>query len=113
MARGLASTKARALGDIATAHGWDAHIADGDVWRGFENREEQPVGMLIARRGDEVVTATWVAEVATGPIGWYSSGETTARLKNRAEAERRLKAPPADEYLRAAYEVQQRIRMDG
>jgi hypothetical protein len=38
-----------------------------------------------ARRGDEIVTATWFDEVAVGHIGWHSTPDRERSLSNQSE----------------------------
>jgi hypothetical protein len=50
--------------------------------------------MVLARRGGEVLTATWVDGWALGPIGWRAGAQKTHPVKNAASARRCLAAEP-------------------
>jgi hypothetical protein len=51
-------------------------------------------GTLLARRNNEVITATWMGGSAVGPIGWHSTGKLSHPLKNAKQAAECLEAQP-------------------
>lgn len=69
---------------------WDTVEIDGDVFEQSDSRATLPVDSVVARRGSEVVTATWVDGWALGPIGWHCAAAHTHPLKNAASARRCL-----------------------
>jgi hypothetical protein len=90
-----ARSKAENLVADALAQGWRAkaeRVTHGD---GIEGRETQRGWAMVARRGDEVVTATWFDEVAVGHIGWYSTLERERSLLNQSEVRKIIDAPAA------------------
>jgi hypothetical protein len=48
---------------------------------------------VVARRDDEVITATWIDEVAIGPIGSHATREANTTIKNASVARQLLEAP--------------------
>ncbi|MBE7189976.1 hypothetical protein [Jatrophihabitans endophyticus] len=84
--------KAEALAAFADAHGWDA-AARPITHRNYpDSRQRQDGWTVIARRGGEVVTATWIDEVAIGPIGWHSTPSVQRPISNQAQAKRILES---------------------
>lgn len=73
-----ASYKALALKAFAEARDWNAE-ARQITHRDYPDKRSRQAGWtVIARRGPEVVTATWIDKVAIGPIGWQS-GQSAQR----------------------------------
>jgi hypothetical protein len=75
------------------ASGWQVEERTGDVCAQLQ-RPTLPVEMVLARRGGEVLTATWVDGWALGPIGWPAGAQRTHPVKNAASARRCLAAEP-------------------
>ena len=48
----------------------------------------RPGWTVIARRGSDVITATWIDEVAIGPIGWHSTPSSQRPIPNQASVRR-------------------------
>jgi hypothetical protein len=60
-------SKAEQFVAYAAARGWRASTRPITHRDYAEQSNRQPGWTVIARRGDEVVTATWIDEVAVGP----------------------------------------------
>jgi hypothetical protein len=80
--------KAHTFAAFANTHEWDAQIRRISH-RGYPDKRYLQAGWtVIARRGTEVVTATWIDEVAIGPIGWHSTPSAQRPIPNQASARR-------------------------
>lgn len=83
-----APSKAEAFAEFANSRNWTAQ-ARKITHRDFPDKQFRQAGWtVIARRGDEVVTATWIDEVAIGPIGWHSTPNAQSPIPNQASARR-------------------------
>lgn len=86
------NSKAEAFAEFATSLGWTARTHK-ITHRDYPGKKYRQAGWsVIARRGQEVVTATWIDEVAAGPIGWHSSSDTQTPIPNQASARRIIEA---------------------
>ncbi|MCW2528234.1 MAG: hypothetical protein JWM76_3094 [Pseudonocardiales bacterium] len=84
--------KAQAFAAFADAHEWDVE-ARRITHRDYPDKRYRQAGWtVIARRGGEVVTATWIDEVAIGPIGWHSTASAQQPIPNQASARRIIEA---------------------
>lgn len=82
------SSKAHAFAAFAAAHDWKAEVRR-ITHRDYPDKRDRQTGWtVIARRGAEVVTATWIDEVAIGPIGWHSIQSSQQPIPNQASARR-------------------------
>jgi hypothetical protein len=82
------TSKAHAFATFAAAHDWKAEVRRV-THRDYPDERHRQIGWTaIARRGSEVVTATWIDEVAIGPIGWHSSASSQQPIRNQASARR-------------------------
>jgi hypothetical protein len=82
------SSKARAFATFAGGNGWKAEVRR-ITHRDYPDKRDRQVGWtVIARRGTEVVTATWIDEVASGPIGWHSTPSSQQPIPNQTSARR-------------------------
>ena len=80
----------------AREQGWDASETGRDLFQQSTERPTLAVESVIARRGTEVITATWVDGWALGPIGWHAAPHKTHPVKNAATARRCMAAEPGD-----------------
>jgi hypothetical protein len=88
-------SKAEQFAAYAAALGWRASTRP-ITHRDYADKSNRQLGWtVIARRDDEVVTATWIDEVAVGPIGWHSSSVGEHPIPNRRSAERIVDGPAA------------------
>lgn len=82
------SYKAHEFAAFADAHQWDVEVRRISH-RDYPDRRYRQAGWtVIARRGAELVTATWIDEVAIGPIGWHSTPSAQRPIANQASARR-------------------------
>jgi hypothetical protein len=89
---GAERSKAEAFAAFADAHGWDIEV-QRITHRDYPNKRYQQAGWtVIARRTSEIVTATWIDEVAIGPIGWHSTPSSQRPIPNQASARRIIEA---------------------
>jgi hypothetical protein len=80
--------KAEAVVAFAEAHHWTAE-ARRITHRDYPDKTYLQAGWtVIARRGTEAVTATWIDDVAIGPIGWHSTPSRQRPIPNQASARR-------------------------
>jgi hypothetical protein len=80
--------KAHAFADFAATHQWDVEIRR-ITHRDYPDKRYRQAGWtVIARRGADVVTATWIDEVAIGPIGWHSTPSAQQPIPNQASVRR-------------------------
>ena len=77
------TSKAEAFADM---HGWDVQVRRLTHRNYPDNRYRQAGWTVIARRGHEIVTATWIDEVAVGPIGGHSTPSSQRPISNQASA---------------------------
>jgi len=85
-------SKAHSLAKFASANGWAAEIRR-ITHRDYPDRRNRQVGWtVIARRGTDVITATWIDKVAVGPIGWHSTPSAQEPIPNQASARRIIAA---------------------
>jgi hypothetical protein len=81
-------SKAHAFATFAGARDWKAEVRR-ITHRDYPGKRDRQVGWtVIERRGAEVVTATWIDEVAIGPIGWHSTPSSQQPIPNQASARR-------------------------
>ncbi|MDT4959700.1 MAG: hypothetical protein QOD31_3499, partial [Pseudonocardiales bacterium] len=66
-------SKAELFVEFAEAHRWSAGARPITHRDYADKRHKQAGWTAIARRDSEIVTATWIDEVAIGPIGWHST----------------------------------------
>jgi hypothetical protein len=82
------SDKAEDFAVFARTHGWQVELCR-ITHRDYPDKRNRQAGWaVIARRSADVVTATWIDEVAIGPIGWHSTGTTQRPIPNQASARR-------------------------
>lgn len=80
--------KATRFVEFAQSHGWAAR-ARAVTHRDYPDKKYKQAGWTaIARRHDEVVTVTWIDEVAIGPIGWHSTSSANEPISNQASAKK-------------------------
>jgi len=82
------SYKAHAFAAFAEAHGWEVAVRRISHRDYPDKRYRQAGWTVVARRGSDVLTATWIDEVAIGPIGWHSSPSSQQSIPNQASARR-------------------------
>jgi hypothetical protein len=80
------SSKACAFATFAGGHGWRAEVRRITHRDYSDKRDRQTGWTVIARRGIGVVPATWIDEVAIGPIGWHSTPSSQQPIPNQASA---------------------------
>jgi hypothetical protein len=87
-----ASVKAEVFAEFARSRDWTA-TARKITHRDYPDKRYAQAGWtVIARRGGEVITATWIDEVAIGPIGWHSTPDAQTPIPNQATARRLIDA---------------------
>jgi hypothetical protein len=80
--------KAEAFAGFAESHDWQVESRP-ITHRDYPDKRYRQAGWtVIARRGAEVVSATWIDEVAIGPIGWHSTPSAQRPIPNQATARR-------------------------
>lgn len=80
--------KAETFATFAESHNWQVE-ARRITHRDYPDKRYLQAGWtVIARRGADVVTATWIDEVAIGPIGWHSTPSAQRSIPNQATARR-------------------------
>lgn len=87
-----ATTKAEAFAEFARSRGWTAQ-AHKITHRDYPDKQYLQAGWtVIARRGERVISVTWIDEVAIGPIGWHSTPDMQTPIPNQATARRLVDA---------------------
>lgn len=93
--------KAHAFATFARIHRWDVETRRV-THRDYPGKRFLQAGWtLVARRGEEVVTATWIDEVAIGPIGRYSTPSAQRPISNQASARRIIQSSPPSSHRNA------------
>lgn len=86
-------SKAEKFAAFAQDCGWSAR-ARPITHRDYPDKTSKQAGWtVIARRHNEVVTATWIDEVAIGPIGWHSTTTNNQPIPNQSSARKIISAP--------------------
>jgi hypothetical protein len=81
-------SKAKTFAAFADAHDWQVEVRQVTHRDYPDKRYLQAGWTVVAQRGTEVVTATWIDEVAIGPIGWHSTSSGQRPILNQASARR-------------------------
>jgi hypothetical protein len=82
------SYKAHAFAALANTHNWEVETRPITHRDYADKRYRQAGWTVIARRGSDVITATWIDEVAIGPIGWHSTPSSQRPIPNQASVRR-------------------------
>jgi hypothetical protein len=81
-------SKAKTFAAFAEAHDRQVEVRQ-ITHRDYPDKRYLQAGWtVVAQRGTEVVTATWIDEVAIGPIGWHSTSSGQRPILNQASARR-------------------------